>query len=358
MFRVVDYLVQAQGGHADSPELRVLDSRGGGSVAWSFVVLLGAISKLIMARLRGQLGGLHVHMAERLSVFRKGALMLTARLLGVPVILHLHAAQLEQFYAGAAAPVQALIRAIFGLADGVVVLGKSAEALVTGALRVPAECVTILINGVPGPLTAAPRAVAAVPQLLFLGNLSERKGVSDLLAALASPAVRERVWAATFAGGGEIDAYRAKAAALGLGDRIHFAGWVKQPEASKLVAAADILILPSYDEGLPLVILEALGQAVAVICTPVGEIPHVLQHGENAYFVEPGNVGQLAAAVQTLLDDAPRRLRLAVAGRALFERSFAVDVFFRSLLEIYRRYLPASLFGRQVAAEKLSEGKK
>ena len=59
--------------------------------------------------------------------------------------------------------------------------------------------------------------------------------------------------------------------------------------------AADALILPSYDEGLPLVILEALASGTPVICTPVGSIPEVLMHDETALFVPPGDQAQLAA---------------------------------------------------------------
>lgn len=338
MYRVVDYILQSQGRMSGAPELRVLDSRGGGSVASSFPVLFSALAKLVMARVRGELGGLHVHMAERLSVPRKGALIMMARLLGVPVILHLHAAQMEQFYAGRGRFLQAGIRYIFSLPDAVIVLGERARKFVVEQLHVPAAKVDVLINGVPGPAIAPVRTAPEGPlHLVFLGNLTERKGVSDLLAALATPQVRARSWHATFAGGGDVDSYRAKAAALQLDDRISFPGWMSQEQARLLVSQADTLILPSYDEGLPLVILEALAHAVPVICTPVGEIPQVLQHGETAYFVEAGNVEQLSGAVLAVLDDAQLRQRLSIAGRLLYERVLSIDVFCRNLMVIYNK---------------------
>ena len=67
------------------------------------------------------------------------------------------------------------------------------------------------------------------------------------------------------------------------------------------MAAADVLVLPSYDEGLPLVILEALAIAVAVVCTPVGEIPTALSNGVNAHFVKPGDVAGIAAGLHRTL---------------------------------------------------------
>lgn len=346
MFKVMDYLMQAQHRIAGAPTLRVLDSRGGGHVALSFLVLFSAMGKLIAGRLSGRLAGLHVNMAERMSVLRKGTLVVLAHWLGVPVVLHLHAAQMDQFYAARPAFVQALIRYVFALPAVVVVLGQRAHGFVTGTLQVPAARVEILINGVPGPQQApTPRAAGGVPHLVFLGNLMERKGVSDLLAALATPAMAARAWRATLAGGGDVAGYRAKAAALGLDERVQFAGWMDQRQAGALVAGADLLILPSYDEGLPLVILEALGQGVAVLCTPVGEIPQVLAHRDTAYFVAPGRVDELAAGLAELVDDAPLRERLAQAGRRLYERSFSIEVFFNNLMTIYRRHFDARLFG-------------
>ena len=67
------------------------------------------------------------------------------------------------------------------------------------------------------------------------------------------------------------------------------------------MARADILVLPSYDEGLPLVILEAMAQAVAVVCTPVGEIGQVIADGQQALFVTAGDVPALAHQLQQVL---------------------------------------------------------
>src|SRR3954466_2716350 len=94
MFKVADYLIQSQ--TASPPEgyarLVPLDTRGGGSAVFSLWVLFSALCKIIVGRVSGKLAGVHVNMAERLSILRKGAVVLVCRLLGVPVILHLHAA--------------------------------------------------------------------------------------------------------------------------------------------------------------------------------------------------------------------------------------------------------------------------
>jgi glycosyltransferase involved in cell wall biosynthesis len=171
-----------------------------------------------------------------------------------------------------------------------------------------------------------------------VGNLSERKGVSDLLHALSQPALRGAHLQVTFAGGGDVAAYEAKARQLGVDGFVRFEGWVDQQKIGQLMASSDVLVLPSYDEGLPLVILEALANEVAVVCTPVGEIWSVLDDGVNACFVTPGDVASLAAGLHKVLHEPSLRDRLAHNGRVLYQQQFSLQRFFAGVARIHRRH--------------------
>ncbi len=340
MFKVADYLIQSQAGSAgDDAVLRPLDTRGSGSALGSLAVLVQALGRLLQGRLRGEVAGVHVNMAERLSLFRKSVLVLWCRLLGLPVLLHLHAAQLHHFYAGLPAPLQWLTRWIFSLPQAAVVLGQASHSFVTQTLCVPPARVSVLMNGVPEP-TPPRRAPPGdgVRRILFVGNLSERKGVSDLLAALLMPGFDRQRTEVCFAGGGDLAAYRARVHSLGLDGWVHLAGWAEQSQVAELMARADVLVLPSYDEGLPLVILEALARGLAVVCTPVGEIPSVLHHGVHALFVQPGDVRGLAQTLQQVLGDAALRQRLGANGRSLYEAEMSMQHFFASVAQLHQRY--------------------
>jgi glycosyltransferase involved in cell wall biosynthesis len=197
----------------------------------------------------------------------------------------------------------------------------------------------ILRNGVPRAMfSPRPRPSDRQLRILFLGNLMERKGVGDLLEALARKPLSGMNWRATFAGGGAIELYRRKADGLGLLPRVDFAGWVDQRRAAELLAASDVLVLPSYDEGLPLVILEALTAGVPVVCSPVGAIPEVLENGKSAVYVQPGDSQGLADALAELGRDAALRERLALEGRALYDREFSLEIFAARVVGIYRTY--------------------
>jgi len=338
MFKVSDYLVQYQALAPEDAELRPLDTRGGGHVLLSLYYLPRAMMVLLWQRLTGRLAGVHVNMAERASTVRKGLLVVFARLIGAPVLIHLHSAELHRLFRAWPSAAQALLRWVFSLADEVLVLGQQSRSFVLDELRCRPERVYAVLNGVPeATRPRRPDLPHHVFRVLFLGNLSARKGVSELLQALASlPGGGER-WHAVIAGGGDVEGFRAEATRRGLGSNVEFFGWARQDQAADLLAAADVLVLPSYDEGLPLVILEALANGVAVVCTPVGEIPSTLGDGKEAIFVAPRDAAALAQALARLIEEPALRQALELQGRAFYERGFSIEAFFNAVATIHQR---------------------
>jgi glycosyltransferase involved in cell wall biosynthesis len=340
MFKVAEYLIESQAAQtpAHAAQLRALDTRGGGSAVFSMWVLLTALAKLVSGRVAGRLAGVHVNMALRLSLFRKSVIVIASRALGLPVVLHLHA-QMEGFYDVLPTPVRRLVRWVFSLAATVVVIGPQARRFVIDELKVPPERVETVVNGVPERILPRVARLDGSPmRVLFLGNLSDLKGVSDLLNALARPGLREAKLQVSIAGGGDVEGYRAKARALGLDAIVRLEGWCEPAETARLLAAADVLVLPSYTEVLPLVVLEALANGVAVVCTPVGEIPSVLHDGADACFVAPGDVDSLAATLETLLEQPALLEQLGRNGRALYEQQFSLPRFFANVARIHQRH--------------------
>lgn len=342
MGQVVSYLMH--GSSVDMPlRLVAIDARGPGSVLWSPYYMSVAIGRIVIAAARGRLGLVHVHVAERASLVRKGLVALAARMMGVPVLLHLHAAEIQPFYDRLPGWGRWLARGVFRRADLCVVLGTGWRDWLIDTIGVAPDRVVVVRNGVP--MVASPRLGdrSGPFRILFLGNLTPRKGVGDLLVALASPVLAAADFEAVFAGGGEVDTYRRQAAELGLDARVSFTGWVDRAQAAALTAAAHVLVLPSYHEGLPLVILEALGAGTPVICTPVGSIPEVLDDETTALFVPPGDSEEMARALRRLIDDAALRANLADAGRKLYSREFTMDAFVGRMATLYRELITANV---------------
>lgn len=336
MGSIMAYMASLRRDPGDRFDLVPLESRGAGSIVWSPIYLALAVARIAREAMLGRLAVVHVNLAERGSVFRKAVILAATKAFGGKVLLHLHAAQIIQFHTQSGPITRKILRAMFLSADRCVVLGETWRRWVIGTFAVRPTNVTVVYNGVPATThERGPKANDGTFNLLFVGNLLERKGVKDLLMALASPALRNRELRLTMAGGGPVGQLQAMANELGIADRVVFTGWVSQEEVRSLMVEADTLILPAYDEGLPLVILEALASRTPVICTPVGSIPEVLTDRETALLVAPGNIPEIAAAIGELIDEPAMRAAISDAGLDIYQRLFTMESFARTMGEIY-----------------------
>ena len=159
--------------------------------------------------------------------------------------------------------------------------------------------------------------------LVSVGNLYPVKGHRHLIEALALLDGRHPTLHVAIAGRGEeADALAAGARARGLGDRVHLLGL--RADVTAVLAAADIFVLPSLSEGLPLALLEAMFAGRPIVASEVGEVAVALAHGEAGVLVEPGNPAALAAALDRLLSD-PAHAR-ALGDRAAWRAAAEYDV--------------------------------
>jgi glycosyltransferase involved in cell wall biosynthesis len=329
--RQMGYFMQADPGGMRGLSYRVVDSRGAhflgeapGRKAMAAVNLGRAAFALLGARLSATPTVAHINITGRGSTYRKAALAGLARAIGLRYLLHVHDYDYADDYRRHGAAMQWVVRAMFGGAKTVLVLGGRDRALLADLLRIPQDRISVLHNAVPDPNPAPAPTTDGPPRLVFLGHLSARKGVPELLQALATPALAARGVTATLAGGGPVEEFRAMAAELGVTDRVTFAGWVDETRVRAICAAAEILVLPSHAEGLAMAMLEGLSHGLAVIATPVGAHPEVIEPEISGLFVEPGDAAGLAQAIARVIDDPDLRARLRAGARRRFLDSFDV----------------------------------
>ncbi|PZQ52663.1 MAG: colanic acid biosynthesis glycosyltransferase WcaL [Rhodovulum sulfidophilum] len=172
--------------------------------------------------------------------------------------------------------------------------------------------------GVEPGLFAAPAPLPAGPiRLVSVGRLVEQKGQILLVEALAE-AARSADIHLTLVGDGELrGAIEAAVAARGLGARVAITGWVDEARVRAELAAAHALVMPSFAEGLPMVVMEAMAAARPVISTYVAGIPELVRPGETGWLVPAGDAAALADAMVALART-PRETLAAMgaAGRA------------------------------------------
>ena len=143
----------------------------------------------------------------------------------------------------------------------------------------------------------------------------------------------------TIAGGGDLDLYRSKAALLGLADRIIFPGWLDRPAVAEACRQSEILVLPSYAEGLAMAVLEGLSYGLAVITTPVGAHAEVIEEGISGLMLPPGDVPALATALARTIADPSLRWKLQCGARERFLKKFEAHAYSVRLAALHAEVL-------------------
>jgi glycosyltransferase involved in cell wall biosynthesis len=191
------------------------------------------------------------------------------------------------------------------------VLSESLREPYTGRLGGPADRVVALPNPVEWPATLPPVDPTGPVTALFLGRFGARKGIYDLIDACArlAPEHRRRLRLVA-AGDGEIDEVRDAITDAGVADVVEVAPWLDRADRDDLLRRAQLLVLPSSAEGLPMAVLEAMAFGVVPVVTPVGALPELVHDAVNGVVVPVGDPDALARALETLLADDEGRVAL------------------------------------------------
>ncbi len=175
-----------------------------------------------------------------------------------------------------------------------------------------------------------------------VGRLAAVKDNATLIRAIARIEASIGLHAVFVGDGPEHAMLESLAAALHVRERVHFLG--EQPNRPNLHQLFDISVSCSLSEGFPNSLLEAMAAGKAVVATPVGGVPDALRHGANGLLFAPGNDVALAADLERLASDRPRRDRLGGAARATARHGYARKIVLEQLVSLYEE-----LAGRRVA---------
>jgi glycosyltransferase involved in cell wall biosynthesis len=329
--RQMGYFLKEQESNGLGSIYTVVDTRGprfiGGSVLYSFPAIFYlalSVLRLLQARVFGGCGLAHINIAGRGSTVRKIIVAIVARSVGLPYLLHVHEPNYAQEYSRSGGLRRFLIHRTFRRAAKILVLGSRDQLALSALLELPPNKIAVLHNAVPDPLPAKLAHTSDECRIVFLGSLGERKGVPELIRALASPALRVRRWRANLAGDGQVEEFRHLASELGIAERLEFPGWIDQEGVRAACEAAEVLVLPSHAEGLAMSVLEGLSYGLTVIATPVGAHTEVIEPEVSGLFVPPGDVEALSAALARVIDDPALRARLGLGARRRFLEKFHV----------------------------------
>ncbi len=306
----------------------------------------GALSKSALAAasflrfagliLTRRVAAVHVHSASRASFWRKSPFLLLAFLSARPVIFHLHGGGFREFFERDCGPLgRAWVRTVLRKAAHVFVLSPRWAAWV----RTVAPTTRLQVIPNPAPVVKArhEKIANADPMLLFLGAIIEKKGVFDLLKAVAGLCERYPRLRLVLAGTGAAESLvKARANLLGISDQVELPGWVDAQARDECLAQADVFVLPSYFEGLPMSVLEAMAAGLPTIASDVGGIPEVIAHGADGLLIVPGDVADLMRCIDKLLADPALRASMGKAAQRKVERCFGLERILAQIEAVYR----------------------
>lgn len=295
----------------------------------------------------------HLNTSLVVGAFWRDALyMIVARLHGTRVLYQVHGGSLPGVFFGPSRLFKALLRRILALPHAIVVLAQSELA----AYRdfIPKQRVVLIPNAIDcAPYLALqrqPRAAGDPLELIFLGRLAREKGLYELLQGLAIVRNENIAVRLTIVGSGAEEAQLRRAVAeLELEDAVSFAGAMFGAAKLQLLGAADVLMLPSYSEGLPCALLEGMAAGAAVIATGVGAIPDVVTPGLHGLLVPPRDATSIAAAIVTLATDRALLARMSAACRSRIAGAHSLDRLAHNFGEVYADLLEMQAVRSRVA---------
>jgi glycosyltransferase involved in cell wall biosynthesis len=299
------------------------------------VVFAQALLVLIWWSASGRGRIVHVHATVRGSMYRKSVCVLLAAAMQRRVILHMHSGpgDIGTFRARLGPVRLFFIRRAFRRADAVISVSSASAAALADAFG--AAGAVVVPNAAPavGDPRRAPNR-DALPTVVYLGGFANPvKGGQVLLEALARPeAAAMRV---VLAGPGELPA--AGRWLVDSGDDVTWRGWLDAGERNRLLRDADIFVLPSTSEGLPMALLEALASGLAIVATDVGGVPDVVEPDRDALVVPAADPSALGVALDRVARDAELRESLAASAREQAGRlgpaavADRIDALYRSL---------------------------
>jgi colanic acid/amylovoran biosynthesis glycosyltransferase len=207
-------------------------------------------------------------------------------------------------------------------------------------------------------LHAAPTAVPEASRLVCVARLSEQKGHLLLVEAAARLAADGMRFELLLAGDGPLRATIEEAIARHrLGGHVKLAGWMSGAQVRDAIVASRAVVLPSFAEGLPVVVMEALALGRPVVTTAIAGIPELVESGVTGWLVPAGSVDALAAAMRAALEAAPARLEgMGRAGAALVARHHDASQEAQKLAELFRSTVDGLPVGRPAVAPSLRGG--
>lgn len=273
----------------------------------------------------------HIHSSFGPSFYRKMPYIYMAKWWKLPVINHIHGSEFDKLYTNAGIKKQRLVEKVWGKCDRFIVLSEAWKDKFSCVIS--KEKMTVVENY--SRLQPAMDKSVCNNQILFLGAINPMKGCLDMVDVIYELKKTYPEIKMVIAGDGEMESVKAKAKEKNVLENLLFPGWVRDKEKDELLKSSDIFFLPSYTEGMPMSILDAMGYGLPIISTNVGGIPKLVQEGQNGRLYTPGDALGMAAGIRELLENTEQRVDYGKKSREIVEERYSMERHLEKIEQVY-----------------------
>jgi glycosyltransferase involved in cell wall biosynthesis len=305
----------------------------------NLLIVFSQYLRFLVALFRFRPHIIHLHTSQGIAWLKDTFFVVISKAFHIRVILHMHGGNFDTIYSENPRMIQSYTRMILSLADGVISVSQEwrlrlAKLLQVNRIFTFMNCVDIRAF----PSNGACKSGHEI-NIIFLGRIGPLKGSFDLIEAvhcLQPGRFEPHLW---LVGPEERDGDFRSAQQLleshHLAKTCEVLGPIHREKVLQLLQEASIFVLPSYYEGLPMALLEALAAGLPVIATSVGGIPEVVQDGYNGFLIPPGNIQTLTDALAKLVGDSDLRKIMGRRSREIAERELDVRSYVDKMIALY-----------------------
>ena len=270
----------------------------------------------------------HIHSSFGPSFYRKMPFTYMAAAKGIPVINHIHGADFNMFFTTASERKKKLIRKVYGKCSKLIALSDEWKENLKQI--VPEEKIVVIENYcvIPEMTNSDLMETHREVRLLFLGEIGMRKGAFDVPVILSRVMEKGKRFHMIMAGDGtaaDVSRVKEMIRECGLSDKVEFPGWVRGKEKEKLLKESDVLLLPTYNEGMPMTVLEAMAYGKAIVTTNVGGIPKLIERNVSGFLCKPGDVSDMAECILELIECPEKIIKFGEKAREKAVNSYSME---------------------------------
>lgn len=308
-----------------------ISSYFGSSLLKNIALFIVAVIRVIYVCITDNYAIFHIHTSIKGSYVRKSIIARICIFFKRKVIVHIHSGKFDRFLEDSSSNKKYKVIKLLEKAQKIIVLTSCWKQYLSKYIEI--SKIEVIHNPVVVNLYSE-KTIHSKTNICFVGKLSENKGIYDLIHAAKRLNIKNYI--INLYGDGEINKVQNTLKKEGMEDFFVVHGWIKNELMKEIYANNDILVLPSYYEGLPLSVLEGMANGLPIISTIVGGIPEAITNGYNGYLIKPGDVNELALVMEKLINNLDLRKKFGSRSVEIIIEKFSVDKVEEQLMRLYK----------------------